>query len=105
MLAKVLPVVVTVYELHALRIDAIAAQNSTTIIPGRLNPPANIDFIPPYELCPANERAQLLRNVDDLIQYYCSALESGALVSTSPSLGHIVDFAYQIVSHHGPEQR
>lgn len=105
-LSRVLPAVITVYDLHAMRIDAISAQNSAmNVIPGRINPPADIvSFVPPDDLCNANQRIYLMRSVDDMIEYFYEALRSGALTNTSPSLGHIVNFAYRMVSHLGPEQ-
>lgn len=103
-LRDVLPSIVTIYELHALRIDAISAKNSSALlIPGIVNAPADIvRFVPPNELCSSHERLYLLRDIDNIIQYFYEALENGALKNTSPTLGYIVNFAYQVVSHHGP---
>ncbi|KZV68691.1 hypothetical protein PENSPDRAFT_666257 [Peniophora sp. CONT] len=102
-LGRLLPVVVTLYDLYAMRIDAIATQNSTESVLGVHHPPADVAlFVPRSELLEARTRVELLRPLDDIIDHQYAALKRGAL--DGRALAHVTNFAYQIVSHHGPEQ-
>ncbi|KZV61558.1 hypothetical protein PENSPDRAFT_670934 [Peniophora sp. CONT] len=91
-----------------LAIDSMGAKTlggAVTSSGSRLHhPPADLSLLPSAELVDAGRRVELLRPIDDIVHYYYEALQKGTLTLAHPALGDIVNFAYCMVSHHGPDQ-
>lgn len=102
--AKALPVIITLYELHGMRVEAIAAYNARLpTIPGALWPPVSIEpNVPEAELYRADDRVRVLHPIDAVVGHFYEAFNHGELIDSA--LMVVVDFVYQMVSHHGPDQ-
>ncbi|VDB90243.1 unnamed protein product [Peniophora sp. CBMAI 1063] len=102
--AGVLPVIITLYELYSMRVDAISVYNAQfPTTPGVIYPPASINSnVPASELYAAEDRVRILRPIDAIVDGFYDALRGGVLDDAVRV--YIVDFAYRIVSHYGPAQ-